>query len=477
MKTIIAALLFSITARAQNNPLPLPSAWEGEIPSQKNFTVAFQFMMENDTTLKAVMHSPGEGMFGIACKNVVQKGDSLFAEVPSLKGKLEVRRSADGQTLTGRWKQGSVIVPISLQPAPLHQLYGKEKFQTPQPPFDYAAEDVLYSNADSSVTLGATLTIPNGKGPFPAVILITGSGQQDRDETIMGHKPFAVIANQLTKQGFIVMRVDDRGAGKSKGDLKKATSADFAKDVETSLNFLLKRKEVDIKKVGLIGHSEGGMIAPMVAVKRKEISFIVLLAGPAYAISDLMADQNGAILGKSGYAPESVTSYMQFYKALTGAVVTAATDSLAQEAGVAAFKKWQQTEKPAIVSSLTGVPESNKPEAFVKAFVGQLRVAWWRFFLQYNPQPVLAQLSCKVLALNGGEDIQVMPKSIEVMQAALAKSKSKVYTAKVLPGLNHLFQQCHYCVTGEYAQLKESFSPQALTLISDWLKKEVQGGR
>jgi uncharacterized protein len=232
---------------------------------------------------------------------------------------------------------------------------------------------------------------------------------------------------------------------------------------------------VDAKKVGLIGHSEGGLIAPMVAVKRKEISFIVLLAGPAYAVSELMADQNAAILNKSGYAPESVASYRQFYKELTSAVVVAATDSLAQEAGVAVFKKWQQGEKPAIVSSLTGVPESNKPEAFVKIFVSQLRGAWWRFFLQYNPQPVLEQLSCKVLALNGGEDIQVMPKSIEAMQAALAKSKSKTYTAKVLPGLNHLFQRCYYCVTGEYAQLKESFSPQALTLMGDWLVKKVKG--
>jgi uncharacterized protein len=472
---LLAAALLFVSALSAQTTLPLPSSWEGEIPSQKKTVLAFQFFMEGDTLLKAVMHSPGEGVFGITCKNIIRNADSVLADVPSIKGKLAVKYDEAANQLTGRWQQGGAVVPITLKPVPLHLLYGKEKIQTPKPPFDYASEDVLYANADSSVRLGATITWPKTKGLHPAVILITGSGQQDRDETLMGHKPFAIISDYLTKMGFVVMRVDDRGVGKSKGDLKYATTADFAKDVELSLDFLLKRKEVDVKRVGLIGHSEGGMIAPMVAVKRKEIGFIVLLAGPGGSIIELMGDQNAAILNKSGYAPEAVASYRGFYMRLCNAITKAPNDSAAMEAGVAAFKNWQAAENPAIVTSLTAVPENNTPEKFVKLFVTQLRGAWWRYFLQYDAQPNLKKLSCKVLAVNGGEDIQVLPSSLTQIEKALAQSKSKKYETQLLPGLNHLFQRCHYCVTGEYAQLKESFSTEALEVMGNWLQNEVFG--
>jgi uncharacterized protein len=448
---------------------PIPSEWEGEIPSTIKYTVAFQF--EKDSSL--VMHSPGQGSFNIKCTELFRRDDSIFFRIPSIQARFEGRYQPASNQFTGRWKQGTLITPLDLRSVNLRDIYGKERPQHPQPPFPYISEDYIYYNKDSSVTLGATLTKPSGKGPFPAVILSTGSGQQDRDETMLGHKPFAVIADYLTRRGFMVLRVDDRGVGKSKGDLKNATTASFADDVETSLNFLLKQKDVNIKKIGIIGHSEGGMIAPMVAVRRKEIAFIIMLAGPATPVIDLMTEQNTAIRRRSGYPEEDVAGYSKFYKKLVTAITQAPNDSIALQEGVKEFNAWRAVTKETTVTTLTGITPTGKPETFVKVFVTQLGSAWWKFFLKYDPQPTLRKLNCKVLALNGGEDIQVMPSSLETLKSVLKNSGVKKLRTVELPGLNHLFQKCHYCTAGEYGQLKETFSISALEEIGKWLKEEV----
>jgi uncharacterized protein len=469
MKTVLLMALLS--AWALTHAQPLPSNWEGNIPSQKKFMVAFQFWADSSGVMQAVMHSPGQGSFQIKCSPPQKQGDSIFFQVPSVQGRFEGKWQPETNSITGRWKQGTAIVPLTLNSIQMRAVYGKEKIQTPRAPFPYETEKHVYYSADSLVTLGATLTKPQGKGPFPAVILINGSGQQDRDATMLGHKPFAVMADYLTRKGYIVLRADDRGTGESRGDLKNATSAHFADDAETSLNFLLRRNDVDKKRVGLIGHSEGGLIAPMVAARRKEISFIVLLAAPGSPITDLMADQNEAILLSSGFKNEEAASYREFYKKLVTTITGSPNDSVALQKGIEEFKEWQKSEKEAIVTALSGVPQTNTAEKFVKTFVTQLSAPWWKFFLKYDPRPVLRALSCKVLALNGSADVQILPHALDSIKKALGLSRSKQYDIKELAGLNHLFQTCHYCVVGEYGPLQESFSPEALRVMGDWLDK------
>lgn len=463
MKSTLFLVFLSLTIAASAQTLPVPSYWQGELPSTKKLLIGFHF--PNDSI--ATMDSPGEGALGVKCSNIIKRGDSIFVTVPGIKASLEGKLS--NNTITARWKQGTLIVPLQLEKKTFPASYNKIKSQEPKPPFPYFSEEVEYDNADSSVHFGATITRPAKAGTYPAVILISGSGQQDRNGTLVGHKPFAVIADHLSRNGFMVMRVDDRGTGKTRGDLKTATSADFAKDVAASLDFLLKRNDVNKKKIGLIGHSEGGMIAPMVAVHRKEISFLVLLAAPGYPVLQLMADQNAAILKQSGFSDSAASNYRNFYTKLLPAISNAPNDSMALLKGVEVFKEWQAIEKPSVVTMLTSVPEFSTPERFVKLFVSQVRGAWWKFFINYDPQPVLKQLTIPVLALNGSKDIQVLPVSLESIKKILPGSgKSKT---ELLPGLNHLFQECYYCVTAEYGQLEETFSAVALEKITEWLKE------
>jgi fermentation-respiration switch protein FrsA (DUF1100 family) len=211
----------------------------------------------------------------------------------------------------------------------------------------------------------------------------------------------------------------------------------------------------------------------MVAARRKEIGFIILMAGPGLPILETMAGQNQAILEASGYSREAALSYRGMYLQLLPAIIAAGTDSAALTAGTAIINQWRQSQPSAVVTSLTGIPETNTPEKFVKAFVAQLRTPWWRYFIAYNPQPVLALLSCKVLAINGSRDIQVLPENLQAIEQALKKSNVKKYSIREIPGLNHLFQDCYYCVVGEYGALQETISPRALQIIGDWLKQEI----
>lgn len=474
---LLPALLCSILGM---NQTPEPEGyWKGELPSKKTYTIAFHIKTGDTGTYRVVMDSPGEGILQ-APATITEQKDSLYITIKSMRALFEGRIHKNKKQITGRWKQGSVITPLTLNKTEFPVVYSKHKIQTPVPVDSdfYRSIDVEYDNADSSVHYGATITLPPrgipGEEPangYPAVILISGSGQQNRNGEMLGHKPLWVIADHLTRQGFAVLRADDRGTGKTRGDLKKATSADFATDVEAALNFLLQQPGINKKQIGLIGHSEGGIIAPMVAVKRKEIAFLVLLAAPGYSCLAVMADQNEALFKQSGYSEATAARYRQFYIKLVPALLNAPADSLAIKNGAAVFREWQQTEDATIVNSLTGVPQNTTPEKFVQIFVAQLGSAWMKFFLNYDPQPNLRKLTIPVLALNGSKDIQVLPRSLKAIEQVVKESGNKHFAMEEIPGLNHLFQQCYYCVTAEYGQLEESFSPKALEKITNWMWK------
>jgi pimeloyl-ACP methyl ester carboxylesterase len=328
-------------------------------------------------------------------------------------------------TLSGQWVQGAGSFPLITKHVEKASEI-KPKPQTPQPPFNYNSEDVEYNNADSSIHFGATFTYPKTSGPFVTAILITGSGQQDRDETILGHKPFAVIADYLTKNGYAVLRVDDRGMGKtSAGDLKNATSADFAKDVEAGLAYLNTRKEVDKNKIGLIGHSEGGLIEDIVAAKNKNINFIIMLAGPGTKGSVLLADQAEADISCSRCKQRSrkcVHAIVQ-KKFLQNAIEK--DTAAANIASISSYNEWKNKTDTNYIKALNFGNEEDAKKA-IRSITYQASTPWFKYFLQTDPADYIKQLQCKVLALNGSKDVQVLPQqNLAAINSALKKASQR----------------------------------------------------
>jgi uncharacterized protein len=478
--SICPIVLFGIQSSAQN----ITGTWQGNLDFQgKLIPIVFHISEDSTNKSKASFDSPSQHAFNLPCNEVILKDDSVILIMDILKGKYAGQLSKDKKQIDGLWFQGAGSLPLTVTKISGEAAIKEQKRpQTPKPPFPYFSEDVVYMNADQSIQYGATLTYPKADSAdhsakantFPAIILITGSGQQDRNESIFDHKPFAVIADYLTKKGFVVLRVDDRGIGKTSGIFEESTTADFAKDVEVSLNFLEKQPQVNKEKIGLIGHSEGGMIAPMVTDKRREIKFIILLAGPGIPIIDLMQQQIEAVSiseGKStaeakanGYLMHTVWEEVEKNEdsATTIKNIRMKIDIWSKTLDTTTLAKIKSNDTASINNQITQA-------------ITALNSKWYKYFISFNPQPYLQKLNCKVLALNGSKDVQVIATSnLSGIRSSLKKSKSPEYETIEIPGLNHLFQTCIKCNPSEYNDLEESFSPKALEIMGTWLQKNVQ---
>jgi uncharacterized protein len=462
---LLSALLQStLFASAQNAFLGI---WEGKINVGVDIRMVFHFSKDGEDRYSVTLDSPDQGVKGIKASLVQLTADSVYVEISQFQAKYSGKLTGDS-LITGMFTQ--------IESAPLNfrkvtAVSQRIRPQTPVPPFPYKSEDLLYSNPNNSIRYGATITIPEGKGPFPAALLLTGSGQQNRDEEIMGHKPFAVIADHLTRNGFIVLRVDDRGMGQTTGDVWSATTRDFADDATVSINYLKTREEVDKKRMGLIGHSEGGMIAQIVAAERKDIDFVILLAGPGEKTIKLMADQNEAILTKAGLPARYIASYLELYQNILTTVLASDSASATSNAKTV-VNTWIAKTADSIVVTTTGIKDEPTKENFVNQFAGQLNLPWFRYFLAYDPATNLKKTRAKILALNGEKDIQVIAKTnLAGIEAALKQRRSEDYEVKELPGLNHLFQECTSCSINEYGQLDQTISPVVLDTITKWMKK------
>lgn len=444
--------------------------WDGKLAVGVDLRMVFNFSVDEKNNVKLIIELPEQGN-NVTPSEVAFNGDTVNVEIKEANAKFQGVLATDS-SITGTWKQAGMSLPLNLKK--IDKIFKAVRSQTPVPPFPYKSEDIEYFNSDKSIKYGATITIPPGKGPFPAAILITGSGQQNRDEEMMGHKPFAVIADHLTREGFIVLRVDDRGIGGTTGDPMKSTTADFAKDVNVGLDYLKKRPEVNPKKLGLIGHSEGGMIAPMVATERKDIDFIVLLAAPGIQITKLMAEQNEGILTKTGLPKDYVLAYTKLYSSLLETINRSNNADDARETMRSVVDKWRDTTNKTAIIATTGIFNEKKRDEFVNNFAELAGNGWFKYYLKFDPTHFLEKLSCKVLAINGDKDIQVLSQSnVEGIRAALKKSKVKTSEVIEFPGLNHLFQTCKECTIVEYNKLDETFSPAVLQKMSKWLKKNV----
>jgi uncharacterized protein len=321
----------------------------------------------------------------------------------------------------------------------------------PQPPFPYHSEEVRIANPRApGVTLAGTLTLPPGRGPFAAAILITGSGAEDRDETLLGQKPFLVLADHLTRAGIAVLRLDDRGTAESTGTFAGATSADFATDANAAFAFLRARPEVDPHAIGYIGHSEGGMIGPIAARDNPDVAFLVLLAGPGAPARQILDGQRRAI----GHSQGVTDAQLEASRPIQNLLLDTAASADSTEAVTARLR-----------TSLAarGIPEEQQAR-----MIQQVTDPWFRYFLRYDPAPNLARLRVPVLALNGSLDRQVIAAdNLPGIRTALRDDPDA--TVRELPGLNHLFQHARTGAVGEYAEIEETMSPEVLDLVAGWI--------
>jgi pimeloyl-ACP methyl ester carboxylesterase len=356
--------------------------------------------------------------------------------------------------LAGAFLASAAAAPASAQPAAQTAAYAAastypDRPQTPKPPFPYTSEEVAFDSTPG-VRLAGTLTLPKGPGPFPVALLIVGSGPHDRDETIFGHKPFLVLADDLTRRGIAVLRYDKRGAGGSTGRSPDVTTADFAVDARAAVAFLRTRTDIDPSRVGLIGHSEGGAIAPMVAADDPKIAFVVMMAGPGVPGDELLVAQNRAILKAAGGSEAALTAAEQANRRIYEIVKSQVSDAEAE------------AQVQAILVGLGQGPLQ------ARAGAAQAAAPWIRWWLRYDPRPALTKLRCPVLAIDGSKDLQVVAaQNLPEIRKALKDDPDA--TVIELPGLNHLFQTAGTGAASEYAQIPETIAPIALTTIGDWV--------
>ncbi len=439
--------------------------WQGVIKvGAIELRVVLNVTAGTDGSLTATLDSPDQGAKGIPVDEVSVKDKEVKLELKKIKASFEGKLSDDGKEMAGTWTQGGADFPLTFKRLDKAPDYGRP--QDPKKPYPYAEEEVTFENKAAGVKFTGTLTLPKGKGPFPAAVLITGSGAHDRNESLMGHRPFLVIADHLTRNGVAVLRYDDRGVGGSTGDKMAVTSADLAGDVLAAVGFLKGRAEIDPNRIGLIGHSEGGIIAPMAAAKSDDVAFIVLLAGPGLVGEELLYRQ-GELIARAGGADDAKVAQNRALQEKMFAILKKEKDDKAARERLDALVQ-EETAK----LSDDDKKEAEKMKGAAQAQMKLVLTPWFRFFLTYDPAPTLRRLKCPVLALDGERDLQVPPKAdLEAIEQALKDGGDKDATVKELPKLNHLFQTCETGAPSEYAKIDETFAPAALEEVSGWIVK------
>jgi uncharacterized protein len=389
----------------------------------------------------------------------------------SFKGELDL----GSQRLKGNWNQGGASLPLILEKvnsnSALKETIAKIKTQTPIAPFSYNSIDTIYKGKNTSLSYGATLTYPKKGKNFKAVILITGSGPQDRDETILEHKMFAVLADHFTKNGIAVLRIDDRGVGATSGNFETSNSRDFADDVNEHIAFLKTIPFINKKEIGLCGHSEGGLIAPLVAAENKDVAFIVSMAGPGMPIDELMILQNKMVLQSQNINKDAIDSYLPLYKNLLRIITTAEDSATAYTQSNKIISEWMANTNKDWVAETTGIINETAKVAYTNQMVNGLSSKWWKYFINYDPRKNIEKLNIPVLAINGVKDIQVpATENLDGFKMALTKAGNANFTIKKFDKHNHLFQQCKTCDVSEYGTLDETIDPRVLAYITKWLK-------
>ncbi|MBM3332521.1 alpha/beta hydrolase [candidate division WOR-3 bacterium] len=444
--------------------------WQGTLKVQgTELRIVFHVNQAADGKLSATLDSPDQGATGIAVDECSFGNGKLTLAVKSIAGGFEGMLKNDS-TIEGKWNQGGMSLPLVLKR--IEKVAAALRPQEPKRPYPYKDEEVTLENQTAGITLAGTLTLPETGGPFAAAVLITGSGPQSRDEEVFGHKPFLVLSDYLTRQGIAVLRCDDRGVGKSGGDSKAATTADFATDALAAFEYLRTRKEIDPKRIGLIGHSEGGVIAPMVANLAPDVAYVVLMAGTGIPGDSVLMLQSRLVAKAEGASESTLAKSAVAQRALLD-LAKSNLDSAGRAARLKPLLKEAISQlSPADSHAINSSDTSNQAvEQQIKAVL----TPWFHYFLNYDPRPALTKLRQPVLAIVGEKDVQVAPKeNLAAIDAALKAGGNKDYLTKELPGLNHLFQTATTGGVSEYAKIEETISPTALKVMGDWILARVR---
>lgn len=459
---ILLASLFSLSNFGQE----ITGQWNGALKVQGTQLRLVFNVTKTDNVLSSTMDSPDQGAKGIPTTTTSFENSILKITIANANIDYEGTLGKDN-IIIGTFKQGGQYFPMNLS----KEIIEKEKLVRPQEPikpYPYYSEDITFENKNAGISLAGTLTLPKKDGVFPVVILISGSGPQNRDEELLGHKPFLVLSDYLTRNGIAVLRYDDRGVGQSKGDFTMATSADFATDVESAISYLKTRKEINIKKIGLIGHSEGGLIAPMVASTSKDVAFIVLLAGTGIQGDQILLLQQ-KLIGKASGISDVDLQKNEIENRKIFDIVNESNNLEQLNNELTIYLTQSLNDNP------EGKPAGMSDDDFVKLQVKQIANPWMQYFIKYDPTPALEKVKCPVLAINGEKDLQVPPKeNLEAIKKALTKGGNKKVTTKEFPNLNHLFQECKTGSPDEYATIEQTFSPTALTEILNWIQTQTK---
>ena len=441
--------IFLVLATLQSNA-QIEGYWKGQIKlGAQELEMAFD-IKAIDNGFSATLDVPAQGAFDIPVD------ETVFQE-----NRLNMTMSAMGATYSGMLKESRIegeftqhgmTFPLNLEKGSKEAKQVRP--QDPQPPFDYRVTEVSFTNEKEGNTLTGTLTIPKGKGPFPAMVLVSGSGQQNRDEELMNHRPFWVIADYCARHGIAVLRYDDRGMGGSTGEVENATSMDFSYDAEAAFDYLRNRKEIDASKVGILGHSEGGVINFMVSARRPEVAFLVSLAGPSVNGIEVLKEQQKAILRASGMPEEAVqfnsNTNAQMFDIIEASNDREEADSLLRQL----VKGWGYNEE------------------LTEQTIGQMASPWMYYFLRYDPTEAIVKTNCPALLLNGSKDLQVIAsQNLPGYEKIIADYGKTNLTLRELPDLNHLFQHCETGSPNEYFEIEETISPEVLELIVGFVKE------
>jgi len=470
---ILGALLSSSNAQS------IIGSWGGNIEFGTRKIFFIMHLTKDRDKYQSTFDSPDQNSFDLKGGETVLLADSVTAKIPSMNagytGKWDGKDEMNGLFTQGNNKIPLVLKRMNEADIPKNPL-AVVRPQTPKPPFNYTIEEVEYDNAEQSVHYAATLTKPTNKKDFPTVIIISGSGTQDRDGTLFDHKLYWVLADRLTKEGIAVLRVDDRGAGKSTvgPNPKSLTSADFSYDAETSLNYLLQRKDINSKNIGLIGHSEGGAIAPMVAARRREIAFLVLWGAPAIGGAETNTSQNMTQLRKARIDSLSTAAFGQLHKTILSHFTAANKDEL--KLGIdSSYAQWKRIQPEKVLKDLYATDSMIVGQNIHSMYNGLYDIAWMRYFINYNPVIDLKKVKCRVLAINGEKDTQVdaIP-NLALIEKTLKENGNKKITTIKLPSLNHLLQTAVTGDVSEYAKIEETIAPIAIEIISNWINKTIK---
>lgn len=444
-------ILIAITVRAQN----LIGQWKGTLKvGGQSIPLVFHFS-QNNNIWSATMDSPAQDAIGIPVSSVVVNGDSVLLQINAANISYTGKYGTRSAMIDGIFQQNGMQFPLQLQKSTTEAAMPNRP-QTPKPPFPYMTEDIQFQNPVSGNTLAGTLTLPKeNKNNYTCIVLVTGSGPQNRDEEMLGHRPFAVLADFLTRNGYAVLRYDDRGIGQSTGDYQTATIDSFATDAFAAVNYLKTRK--DIRKIGLLGHSEGGQIITQLATtQQKNIAFMIMMAGPGLRGDSMLLLQTNAIMQKDGFS-DSLKNTAQIVNRNIYQIVL---QNKNRDTGITKILAYYHSIHPK-----TSTQELEKLKAQFSPEIYSL--------LSFDPALYLQKINIPILAINGSEDIQVLPKeNLDGIRKATLHNKK--VTIQELPGLNHLFQQCKSCTVTEYGELEQTISPTALDAILAWLNKTIR---